>query len=132
MIGAVSNGHNGFGSAHRSMYPTWNETTGIQVLIAFLHNPKKSVHHKSCELEMSTMTVEGVAKGTGNETLSSSLCAVSSIILVHSVLNYLQGHLIQTENRVFSREHRSLPCSMKYSKISSERILTIKTTHTIT
>jgi hypothetical protein len=33
MIGAVSSDHNGFGNAHRSMFPTWNETAGIQVLI---------------------------------------------------------------------------------------------------
>jgi hypothetical protein len=34
MIGAVSSGHNGFGNARRSMFPTWNETADIQVLIA--------------------------------------------------------------------------------------------------
>jgi hypothetical protein len=34
MIGAVSSGHNGFGYARRSMFPTWNETAGIEVLIA--------------------------------------------------------------------------------------------------
>jgi hypothetical protein len=33
MIEVVSSGHNGFGNAHRSMFPTWNETTGIQVSI---------------------------------------------------------------------------------------------------
>jgi hypothetical protein len=27
-------GHNGFGNACRNMFPTWNETAGIQVLIA--------------------------------------------------------------------------------------------------
>jgi hypothetical protein len=31
--------------------------------------------------------VEGVAKETGNEALSPSLCAVSLIILVHGVLS---------------------------------------------
>jgi hypothetical protein len=35
--------------------------------------------------------VEGVAKGTGNEALSSSLVAVSSIILVQDVLISLHG-----------------------------------------
>jgi hypothetical protein len=34
MIGAVSSGHNGFENAHTRMFPTWNETAGIQVLIA--------------------------------------------------------------------------------------------------
>jgi hypothetical protein len=34
MIGAVSSGRNGFGNARRSMFPTWNETAGIQVLVA--------------------------------------------------------------------------------------------------
>jgi hypothetical protein len=35
MIGAVSGGHNGFGNAGRSIFPTRNETASIQVLIAF-------------------------------------------------------------------------------------------------
>jgi hypothetical protein len=34
ITGAVSSGHNDFVNAHRSMIPTWNETTGFQVLIA--------------------------------------------------------------------------------------------------
>jgi hypothetical protein len=34
MIGALSSGHNSFGNACESMFPTWNETAGIQVLIA--------------------------------------------------------------------------------------------------
>jgi hypothetical protein len=34
MIAAVLSGHNGFGNARRSLFPTWNETAGIQVLIA--------------------------------------------------------------------------------------------------
>jgi hypothetical protein len=34
MTGAISSGHNGFGNARRSMFPTWNQTAGIQVLIA--------------------------------------------------------------------------------------------------
>jgi hypothetical protein len=34
MIGAASNGHKGFGNARRSMFPTWNETASIQVLIS--------------------------------------------------------------------------------------------------
>jgi hypothetical protein len=34
MIGAVSSGHNGFGNARRSMFPPWNKTADIQVLIS--------------------------------------------------------------------------------------------------
>jgi hypothetical protein len=34
MTGVVSSGHNGLGNARRSMFPTWNETAGMQVLIA--------------------------------------------------------------------------------------------------
>jgi hypothetical protein len=34
MIGEVSSGHNGFGNARRSMFPTWNKAAGIQVLTA--------------------------------------------------------------------------------------------------
>jgi hypothetical protein len=34
MIGAVSSGHNGFENERRNIFPTWNETAGIRVLIA--------------------------------------------------------------------------------------------------
>jgi hypothetical protein len=34
MFGAASSGHNDFGDARRSLFPTWNETAGIQVLTA--------------------------------------------------------------------------------------------------
>jgi hypothetical protein len=53
---------------------------------SFLRSPKKSVRHASRELENSTMIVWRVLpKQTGNEALSSSLVAVSSIILIHGV-----------------------------------------------
>jgi hypothetical protein len=53
-----------------------------RVIEPFLRSPKKSVSHASGEL----YCVEGVAKETGNEALSSSLSAAFSIILVHGVL----------------------------------------------
>jgi hypothetical protein len=34
MTGAISGGQNGFGNARRNMFPTWNDTARIQVLIA--------------------------------------------------------------------------------------------------
>jgi hypothetical protein len=40
MIGAVSSGQNGFRNARRNMFPTWNETAGIQVFMyALSHSP---------------------------------------------------------------------------------------------
>jgi hypothetical protein len=32
---SISNGHNSFGNAPRNKFPTWNETAGIEVLIAY-------------------------------------------------------------------------------------------------
>jgi hypothetical protein len=34
MIGAVSSGHNDFEYICRSIFPIWNETAGIEVLLA--------------------------------------------------------------------------------------------------
>jgi hypothetical protein len=51
VIAPVSSSHNGFGNAHRSMFPTSNETAGIHVLIAFPPLSSGLWHHRK---EMAT------------------------------------------------------------------------------
>jgi hypothetical protein len=65
MIGVVSSGHNDFGNACRSMFPTWNEPAGIQVLIAC------SIPLPSLSLSWS-MTLQ---KENGDSGAESVLCA---------------------------------------------------------
>jgi hypothetical protein len=66
MIRAVSSGHNGFGDTRRSMFPIWNETAGIQVLIACaIPLPPLSL----------SQSVRDVKKENGDYGAGSVLCA---------------------------------------------------------
>jgi hypothetical protein len=64
MIGAVSNGHNGFENARRMMFPTWSEAAGIQVLIAYAIPP----------LPLS-LSVRDIQRKNGESEVESVLCA---------------------------------------------------------